>query len=622
MAGGEREAVPLLKGKSAVSASLAAGRDAQPPSWYAYFVTFAAAVSGFLFGYDIGIIDTVLKMPSFQLYFGTAVIDPSNPNEVIDTDIQSSVDGNVVSSFLAGCMGGSLVLSLLADSIGRKRSILVGAALFTTGGTLQAIATSLPFLYVARAVSGVSIGLLSSVTPLYLSEIAPAHGRGRMVAIQQLMITVGILVASVVNAVMYLIVSGEDQWRGALGAQSLPGGLLLLIVGWLPFSPRWLMSKGRVDDAVAVIAKLRGLDANHASVQAEVSEIQEEIDSEAAAGQSTWIELVRGTLRKRVLIACTLQFFQQWSGINFLLYFAADLFSRIGIAKEHSATTLVIVNAALLILGTLPGLWAVEVKGRRKLLLWGGVGMCLCHFLVCAFISISSLESSLSWAAVVAMFSFTFVFSATWGPVVWVVQSEILPLRARARGTAAATLTNWAMNAIIGKTTPLIADEIEQYTYAMFGCFCLIMTAYVYVSVPETMGVSLESMDLLFEKGAPAAWTTGGFLGSSDTSQAEGDASASAPASGHSGVIDTTAWVAKAAASRRLSRGASSAAVTLSLAEQEEGSYQQPAAAASSRTRAGNHATVESDPDTDHDDEDGVSDSLQRKKTQLLGVET
>lgn len=488
------------------------GSSRSPSSAYAYFVSFASAISGFLFGYDIGIIDTVLKMPSFQTFFGTATLDATT-GVMVENANQADTDGNIVSSFLAGCMVGAMLCSLLADSIGRKRSILVGAALFSVGGILQAVATSLPFLYSARALSGISIGLLSSVTPLYLSEIAPASQRGRMVTVQQLMITVGILVASCVNAGMYLLSTGDEQWRGALGAQTVPGIVLLMIIGWLPFSPRWLLSNGREAEAVKMISRLRACGMDSDTVRNEVEEIKSALAEEGAAGSSTWIELTRGSTRKRVLIACILQFFQQWTGINFILYFAADLFARIGVDKDNSATTLVIINAALLIIGTLPGLYAIEVAGRRKLLVWGGIAMAVCHLAVCSFISAAGDEQvpALAWAAVVAMFSFTFAFSATWGPVVWVVQSEILPLRARARGTAVATLVNWSMNTVIGKVTPLMANAIEQYTYAVFATMCVLMVAYVYLCVPETMGLSLEAMDTLFsggkKKGIPTVYT-------------------------------------------------------------------------------------------------------------------
>jgi SP family sugar:H+ symporter-like MFS transporter len=523
-----REALPLLlsSGKPQPPPPLADGASSPlspstpppPTSRYAYLVSFLGAISGLLFGFEIGLADTVLKMPSFVTYFGTGEVDPLS-GEVRATSVQADIDGNIVASFLVGCVFGAVLSSLLTDRIGRKRTIVVGALVFTLGGIAQALAVGTTTLYLARALSGISIGLLSSATPLYLSEIAPTAERGRIISIQQLMITIGILLASIMNSLLFLLVdAGSDaQWRGALGAQAVPGTILLALVGYLPFSPRWLMSRGRTEEAIVVISRLRGAPRpglpggglENAHVKAEVEEIAANVEEERAAGSATWRDVVG---LRQTWVAIGLQTGQQWSGINFLLYFAADLFGRIGLDKGDSATTLVIVNAVILIVGTLPGMWGVEVLGRRKLLLWGGLGMAAAHGAICVCITVSSSTSgdaavAWAWAAVGCMFSFTFIFSATWGPVVWVVQNEILPLRARSKGVALATLANWAHNAVIGKATPLIVSEIEGFTYAMFAALCLVATAYTYVRVPETKGVPLERMEEVFRRHTRATQT-------------------------------------------------------------------------------------------------------------------
>ena len=196
-----------------------------------------------------------------------------------------------------------------------------------------------------------------------------------------------------------------------------------------------------------------------------------------------------------MLLACALQALQQVTGINAVLYFAADLFERAGVDRAAAATTLVIGNAALLVVGTLPGLYLVEVSGRRVLLLVGAAAMALCHLSI-----FLGQRFGVVGLALFGMFAFTFSFSATWGPVVWVVQSEVIPLRARARGSALATLTNWALNAVIGKCTPLVVEAIEGSTYLIFASCMLVALVFVFFALPETMGRSLESMESLFER--------------------------------------------------------------------------------------------------------------------------
>jgi hypothetical protein len=233
------------------------------------------------------------------------------------------------------------------------------------------------------------------------------------------------------------------------------------------------------------------------SVAAEAADIRASLDAERAAGEPSLRDLLwrPGKVRRAVLLACALQAFQQVTGINAVLYFAADLFERAGVDRAAAATTLVIGNAALLVVGTLPGLYLVEVSGRRVLLLVGAAAMALCHLSI-----FLGQRFGIVALALFGMFAFTFTFSATWGPVVWVVQSEVIPLRARARGSALATLTNWVLNAVIGKCTPLVVEAIEGSTYTIFAACMLAALVFVFFALPETMGRSLESMESLFER--------------------------------------------------------------------------------------------------------------------------
>jgi len=486
-------------------------RPPRPSTAYAITVAFSCAISGFLFGYDIGIIDSVLKMPSFLLYFGTGVFN-TDTGSITETSSQADTDGNIVSSFLIGCVFGSMASSVLQDRFSRRRSILLGALIFILGGILQAMSINVVYLCLARAISGVSIGILSSVTPVYLAEVAPAEERGRLVSIQQLMITIGILAASLVNATLYSVYKNESQWRVALGIQALPAFFLVIAVYFLPYSPRWLMMKGREKEALTVLSRLRGAPLDDKAVVDELQLIRDDVIAEGVGvgdKGSSWKEVLFGPQSAQVHMSIILQFFQQTTGINFILYFAADLFARIGINRDLAATGLVIGNAALLIIGTLPAIWAVEKLGRRWLLITGALTMAAAHIAVTS--SLASESSIGAYFAISFVFVFTFAFSATWGPIVWVVQSETMPLRVRAKGGALATTSNWVMNAIIGKTSPLIVDKIEEYIYLMFAILCFLGGLYTYLCVPETKGVALEDVAALFKNKTTSVRTISGI---------------------------------------------------------------------------------------------------------------
>ena len=486
-------------------------------------MALSAALSGFVFGYEIGIIDSILKMESFQLYMGTAI---GTANGVVEADDIDSVNGWIVTLFLFGCMSGTVIVGWIADAIGRQRSILTGAALFIVGGALQASAQSLEELYAYRFVSGIGIGVLSEVAPLYLSECAEAATRGRYVAVQQLLIVCGLLSASCVNALLYTLGAGDAQWRSALAIQCAPGALLIVLALRLPESPRWLVAHGRDAVATKVLADLRRVPGHDPALQSELRSIRAAVDAEAGEA-SSWVAMLRshGDVRAPLIAACALQFFQQCTGINAILYYAADLYERVGIPRETASTTLVIVTSLITVLATLPGMVLVETPGigRRQLLLWGAAGMAGAHTAVATFVYMlppevgaggdaatsSPSNAALSWCAVGSVYLFTAIFAATWGPVVWIVGSEVLPLHARAKGTALAAFTNWSTNAVVGKATPLLLGSIGAGTYAVFATLCIVMGIYVWAAVPETAGVPLEDMAALWRPAATAKANAG-----------------------------------------------------------------------------------------------------------------
>ncbi|KAJ3020025.1 hypothetical protein HKX48_001440 [Thoreauomyces humboldtii] len=472
---------------------------------YNFMVAFAAAMGGMLFGYEIGVIGQVLAMDStFGAYFDITHYGPdtsqaNNPMTWLKNPNHDSVTGNITMSFLLGCLAGALIVSYTADILGRKRSILIGGLLFVTGATLQTAAQTYGMLITGRVIGGLGIGMLSMVVPMFIAETAPNHLRGRMVSVQQLMVTIGIFVASCINAIIIKTSDETDiRWRLALGMQLVPGVAVLLLNLFMPFSPRWLANRDRDSEATKILARLRGMPIEDPAVQAEYREIKESIEMERQIGNASFTELLKPGIRNRVLIGFMLQFFQQWTGINFIMYYAPDLIRKMGFSYDDASIPFNIAQNFVNMVGTFPGMYLVERSGRRKLLMWGAIGMGVCQLLACLFSGLIPHGKGFAWLAVFSLFGFVASFAATWGPMVWVYQSEIFPLRVRSKGTGIATASNWLWNAVIAKAGPPLSTAVTFYVYLIFGLMSLLGGAYTYFCIPETRGKSLEDMDELF----------------------------------------------------------------------------------------------------------------------------
>lgn len=473
---------------------------------YAYFTAFSAALGGFLFGYEIGIISIVLSMKSFMTFFQIQERDPKTHAVTLPGLYEKpDVDGNIVLWFLLGCMLGAIAIGYLADKVGRKISIIIGSLFFVAGAVVQTASGTLAVLFTGRFIGGVGIGILSNVVPLYISETAPTNIRGTLVSVQQLMITIGILIATIINVIIYKTVNEEEdlRWRLALGLQIVPGACLFVCMFFQPYSPRWLASRDRNEDSLTVLAKMRRSDSDSVEVQEEYNHIISSIQAERQIGNASLKELLLPGIRNRVIIAIVLQFFQQFTGINVIMYFAPRLFEYMGFSKDTASTVPTLISAFVNVIATFPALYLVDRLGRRKLLVSGGLLMAISMACVTLFTKLAEANPGVQaycYLGAVFIYLFTASFAYSWGPVVWVYQSEIFPLRVRAAGTAIATFTNWACNGIVGKVAPLLLEQyIGNYIYLLFAALGLSMAAFVQFAVPETKGFSLEDMDEVFD---------------------------------------------------------------------------------------------------------------------------
>jgi sugar porter (SP) family MFS transporter len=440
-------------------------------------------LSGLLFGYDQGVIAGALD--GIQKSFGAST-----------TMIQ------IITSWVTlGALAGALVAGVLADKLGRRITILLAAVLFTLGALLEAISPNTTILVIGRLIVGFGVGVASVAAPLYAAEQAPTRLRGRFVSTYQLAITIGIFIAYLVDQALI----NNDMWRVMLGVSAVPAILLFIVMMPMPDSPRWFVKVGRRDDAIKALTKVRpDVDAD-----AEITEI-EKAAQEDDANKATWGEVFSKKLRKPLMIGIGLAVFQQITGINAIIYYANKIFAQAGFATpedQAAATTWAI--GGVNVLATLIAVFYVDRFGRRPLLLAGLVGMA--SALVTVGISFHFMDNADTSGAgtggptsagiitLVALVVFIASFAFSLGPVVWTVINEIFPNRVRGRAVAVATAVNWGSAWLVSQFFLTLIDSIgNSATFYLFGAFSVIAYIWIWKTVPETKGRSLEQIQELW----------------------------------------------------------------------------------------------------------------------------
>lgn len=436
---------------------------------YVYFVAVMSALGGLLFGYDTGVISGALLF--IREDFG----------------LSTFVQGLVVSALLVGALVGAIASGPLSDRFGRRRIVILAAIIFAVGAVAAALAPSAAFLVGARFVLGLAVGLASVIVPLYLAEMAPSDIRGALVTLNQLMITVGILVAYLAN---YALADAE-AWRWMLGLAVVPSVVLGIGMLFLPESPRWLMTNGDTDQARAVLARVR--DPNN--VEAEMRDIEEMERQAEAESEAGWRELLAPWVRPMIVVVILLNFLGQASGINTIIYFAPTILETTGLEASASilATTGVgLVNVAM----TVVGMALVDRVGRKGLLLSGLIGMIVSLGLLGLAFALPSLSGIISWVAVGCLLLYIASFAVSIGVIIFLIPPEILPLRVRGSAMSIGLMVNWSSNFVIALTfLPLLEALGRPATFWLFGVMCVIFWLFTFFFVPETKGRSLEQIE-------------------------------------------------------------------------------------------------------------------------------
>ncbi|PLW41957.1 hypothetical protein PCANC_11068 [Puccinia coronata f. sp. avenae] len=427
-----------------------------------------ASLGGILFGYDQGVISVTLVMDHFNSRFPQ--IDP----RVSPNGSASFWKGFLTAMIELGAVLGVMLAGFIADKYGRKSAIKIGSMFFILGSIIQTCALDLALLLIGRFVGGIGIGILSMACPMYMSEISPSNIRGALLCLEEFNIVFGIVVAFWITYATRLIES-EVSWRLPFGIQLLPAVIILLGLSLLPSSPSWLASRRRYDECLETLATLRQLPVDDQSVRKEWIEIRVNAEfhrdlDRARFGDlpddswsllkiefQKWADTFSQGCRRRTFVGVGLYFFQQFVGINALIYYSPTLFETLGLDVELRLKMSGIMNMCQLF-GVSISFLFIDKVGRRPLLLLGSVMMAICHFSVAILIRQYSSDwahhQSAGWAGVVFLLLYMVIFGVSWGPIPWAMPSEIFPSSLRAKGVAVSTMSNWINNFIIGLITP------------------------------------------------------------------------------------------------------------------------------------------------------------------------
>ncbi|KAG6027306.1 glucose transporter [Claviceps citrina] len=480
----------------------------------AIMVGLFVASGGLLFGYDTGAINGILAMPAFKTRFGANC--PSSITSDMPTQICPQDSSLIVAILSAGTAVGALLAAPAGDSLGRRITLLIAVGVFCIGAICQVCANAIPLLLIGRALAGVGVGAISVLVPLYQSEMAPKWIRGTLVCAYQLSITIGLLSASVINIITSKL-DNSAAFRVPLGLQIIPAIILTAGLLILPETPRFLVKRGKNEAAGLSLSRLRRLDITHPALVEELQEIIANHQYELTLGPSSYKDVFCGSphLGRRTFTGCGLQMLQQLTGINFIMYYSTTFFNGVGINSPYTKSTIInVIN----VVSTFPGLLVIESWGRRKLLMTGALGMATCQLLMASFTTAAGddLRNVKETILVVFCCFNIFFFAASWGPVVWVVTSEIYPLKVRAKSMSLSTASNWILNFGIAYATPFMVESgpgsasFGPKIFFIWGAFCIVAFFFVWCMVYETSKISLEQIDEMYER-VSHAWNSKTF---------------------------------------------------------------------------------------------------------------
>ncbi len=445
---------------------------------YLLGICLVATLGGLLFGYDTAVISGAIGF--LQTRF----------------DLGPAMKGWAASSALLGCVLGVVIAGPVSDRLGRRRALIFAAVLFLVSALGTAFPRTFVEFVVFRMIGGIGVGIASMTSPMYIAEVSPRHIRGRMVSINQLAIVFGMLVVYFVN--YYIALQGDDAWnvargwRWMFGSESVPALGLLILLFFVPPTPRWLVKQGRSTEARQILERIGG--PEHAG--RELTEIAQAVSHES----ESLAQLFRPGMRIALVIGVVLAVLQQVTGINVFLYYAPEIFKQLGSAASSALLQTVIVGGVNMAF-TVIAIWTVDRLGRKPLMIAGSAGMGICLFALGYAAYARQIEA---WALIFVL-GYIACFALSVGPVTWVILSEIFPTRIRGRAMAIATFCLWAANFIVSQTFPMMDENawlVDRFNHGfpfwIYGLLCVASVVFVWRFVPETKKKSLEEIERMW----------------------------------------------------------------------------------------------------------------------------
>lgn len=458
-------------------------------SGYVLFMAVVAAIGGILFGYDTAVISGTISSVSGQFSLDT---------------IQQ---GWYVGCALVGSIIGVLFAGTLSDSIGRKKTMLIAATLFCLSAIFCAASAGFVQLVCFRIIGGMGIGIVSIVSPVYISEVSPADRRGTMVSLYQLAVTIGFLAAYIVNfwiqdaaqsaqysSGWWRHVMQDEMWRGMLGSMTVPAIMYFIVIFFIPESPRWLIVKGEGGKASAILTRIY---SDRAAAETQMSETKASIEGETV---SEWKALLQPGILKAVIIGSAIAILGQFMGVNAVLYYGPEIFSDAGLSSGDSMFSQVLVGAVNM-LTTVIAVFIIDKVGRKQLIYWGVSGMILSLIMIGLYF-LCGEDWGLGNGFLLSFFLFyVFCCAISISAVVFVLLSEMYPNSVRGRAMSVAGLALWIGTYLIGQLTPWLLENLTPAgTFLLFAAMCVPYILIMWKAVPETTGKTLEEIEEYWKK--------------------------------------------------------------------------------------------------------------------------
>ncbi|KAK7332222.1 hypothetical protein VNO80_28971 [Phaseolus coccineus] len=468
------------------------------------FITcLVAAFGGLIFGYDLGISGGVTSMDPFLKKFFPEVYEKENNVKVSDNQY-CKFDSQTLTLFTSSLYLAALVASVLASTVtrlfGRRLTMICGGVLFLAGAGMNAFAQHVWMLIVGRMLLGFGIGCANQSVPIYVSEVAPYKYRGALNMMFQLAITIGIFVANVLNYIFAKMENGEG-WRYSLGFAAVPAIMIIIGAIFLPDSPSSLIERGLDEKARKELIKIRG-----------TTDIEQEFEDLVAASESSkavkhpWVSLLKRQYRPQLTFAIAIPFFQQLTGMNVIVFYAPVLFKTIGFGATASLMSAMITGGCNAI-ATLVSIFTVDKFGRRTLFLEGGIQMFICQIVItiaiaCKFGLDGNPGILPKWYAIVVVCGICMYvagFAWSWGPLGWLVPSEIFPLEVRSAAQSINVSVNMIFTFAIAQIFTAMLCHMKFGLFIFFACFVIVMSTFIYKFLPETKGVPIEEMHVVWQ---------------------------------------------------------------------------------------------------------------------------